>query len=41
MDDVFKFGVEIRIREDEDFLKIMETLTRIGVASRKENILYQ
>jgi hypothetical protein len=33
--------IEVRIGEEEDFLKIKETLTRIGVASRKENILYQ
>ena len=28
--------VEVTLKEDEDFLKIRETLTRIGVASRKE-----
>jgi hypothetical protein len=33
--------VEVRIAEEEDFLKIKETLTRIGVASRKEKKLYQ
>lgn len=33
--------VEVTISEDEDFLKIKETLTRIGVASRKERKLYQ
>lgn len=33
--------IEVRIGEEEDFLKIKETLTRIGVASRKENKLYQ
>jgi len=33
--------VEVTIKEDEDFLKIKETLTRIGVASRKDNKLYQ
>jgi len=33
--------VEVTISEDEDFLKIKETLTRIGIASRKENKLYQ
>jgi hypothetical protein len=31
----------VRIGEEEDFLKIKETLTRIGVASRKEKKLYQ
>lgn len=33
--------VEVRIGEEQDFLKIKETLTRIGVASRKDNKLYQ
>jgi len=33
--------IEVRIAEEEDFLKIKETLTRIGVASRKDKKLYQ
>jgi len=33
--------VEIRLNEPDDFLKVRETLTRIGVASRKEKKLYQ
>lgn len=33
--------VEVKFAEEEDFLKIKETLTRIGVASRKEKKLYQ
>ena len=33
--------VEVALHEDSDFLKIKETLTRIGVASRKESKLYQ
>lgn len=33
--------IEVKIAEEEDFLKIKETLTRIGVASRKENKLFQ
>jgi hypothetical protein len=33
--------VEVKLRENDDFLKIRETLTRIGVASRKEKVLYQ
>lgn len=33
--------IEVKIAEEEDFLKIKETLTRIGVASRKDNTLYQ
>jgi len=44
----FKMGIysvedmiEIKISSPEKFLVIKETLTRIGVASKKENILYQ
>ena len=33
--------VEVSLAEPDDFLKIRETLTRIGVASRKEKKLYQ
>jgi hypothetical protein len=33
--------VEVLLNEPDDFLKIRETLTRIGVASRKEKKLYQ
>jgi hypothetical protein len=33
--------VEITLKEPDDFLKVKETLTRIGVASRKEKTLYQ
>jgi len=33
--------VEIKLNEPDDFLKVRETLTRIGVASRKEKKLYQ
>jgi len=33
--------VEVRLKEPDDFKIIMETLSRIGVASRKENTLYQ
>lgn len=33
--------VEVTLKEDDDFLKIRETLTRIGVASRKEKTIYQ
>ena len=33
--------VEITIGGDDDFLKIRETLTRIGIASRKDKTLYQ
>ena len=33
--------VEVRLGEQDDFLKVKETLTRMGVASRKEQTLYQ
>ena len=33
--------VEVTLGEKDDFLKVRETLTRIGVASKKEKILYQ
>lgn len=33
--------VEVRLKNAEDFLKIKETLSRIGVASKKDQILYQ
>jgi len=33
--------LEVKIKEPDDFLKIRETLTRIGVASRKERKIYQ
>lgn len=40
MTDISKF-VEVKLNEEDDFLKVRETLTRIGVSSRKERILYQ
>lgn len=33
--------LEIKLKEPDDFLKVRETLSRIGVASRKEKKLYQ
>lgn len=33
--------LEVSLNEPDDFLKVRETLTRIGVASRKDNKLYQ
>jgi hypothetical protein len=40
--DIFKgIGVEVTLTEQDDFLKVRETLTRIGVSSRKEKVLYQ
>ena len=40
MDDLSKF-VEDTLNEQDDFLKVRETLTRTGVSSRKEKVLYQ
>ena len=41
MSDIFNgFGIEVFIDEN-DFLKIKETLSRIGVLSKKDNTLYQ
>ena len=40
MVDLSKF-VEVVLTEQDDFLKVKETLTRIGVSSRKEKVLYQ
>ena len=33
--------IEVLLDEQDDFLKVKETLTRIGVSSRKDKILYQ
>lgn len=33
--------LEVKLVEPDDFLKVRETLTRIGVASRKDRVLYQ
>lgn len=40
MIDLSKF-IEVVFNEPDDFLKVRETLTRIGVSSRKEKVLYQ
>jgi len=40
MADLTKF-IEVTLNEQDDFLKVKETLTRIGVSSRKEKVLYQ
>lgn len=41
-DDVFGgVGIRIKLKTRDDFLKVCETLTRIGVASRHEKALYQ
>ena len=33
--------LEVRLKAEDDFLKVRETLTRIGVSSKKDNKLYQ
>lgn len=33
--------IEVKLRQEDDFLKVKETLTRIGVASEKNKTLYQ
>ena len=33
--------LEVSLKDPEDFLKVRETLSRIGVASKKEQVLYQ
>jgi len=33
--------IEVKLNKEDDFLKVRETLTRIGVSSRKEQVLYQ
>ena len=41
-EDIFKGGgVEIELPNQDNFLKVRETLTRIGISSRKEKKLYQ
>lgn len=40
--DIFKgVGILVSLQSPDDFLKVKETLTRIGVASKKEKALYQ
>ncbi len=40
--DIFNgVGVEVSLNKPDDFLKVRETLTRIGVAAKKDNVLYQ
>ena len=41
MSEIFQNLIEVKLKKEEDFLKIKETLTRIGVASKKEKKLFQ
>ena len=38
---IFNTLVEVKLQHEDDFLKVRETLTRIGVASKKDRTLYQ
>ena len=41
-DNVFSgLGVRVKLNSEDDFLKVRETLTRIGIASNKDKKLYQ
>ena len=40
-DTLIQAMVEVKLDEPDDFLKVRETLTRIGIASRKEKTLFQ
>jgi len=41
-EDIFRgLGVEVTLKSDDDFLKVRETLTRMGISSRKDKKLYQ
>ena len=41
MSEILNTMVEVLFESDDDFLKIRETLTRIGIASRRDNKLFQ
>ena len=41
MNEVVSTFVEVLLSEDDDFLKVKETLSRIGIASRKDKKLFQ
>ena len=40
-DNIIQEMIEVKLNEPDDFLKVRETLTRIGIASRKEKTLFQ
>ena len=40
-DNIIDSMIEVRLKEADDFLKVRETLTRIGIASRKDKTLFQ
>ena len=40
-EDIINNLVEVTLDKEDDFLKVKETLTRLGIASKKDNTLYQ
>ena len=40
-EEIIQRMIEVKLKEADDFLKVRETLTRIGIASRKEKTLFQ
>ena len=40
-ENIIQAMIEVKLKEPDDFLKVRETLTRIGIASRKEKTLFQ
>jgi hypothetical protein len=41
-EDIFRgYGIEVKLPDPESFLKVRETLSRIGLASKKDRVLYQ
>lgn len=38
---LIEHGIKVNLKEPDDFLKVRETLSRIGISSRKEKKLYQ
>lgn len=41
-EDIFDgYGIEVVLKKPDDFLKVKETLTRIGISSKRTNTLYQ
>ena len=41
MEEMIENMIEVKLNNEDDFLKIRETLTRIGVASKKNQTIYQ
>jgi len=41
MENILDSFIEVRLKNSEDFLKVKETLSRIGLASKRDNTLYQ